>query len=430
MNFELLHPADQLVMIMDRIYNYGMTTTSGGNLSIIDEKGDLWITPGGVDKGSLTREDMICVKPDGTILGKHKPSSELPFHQSVYRRRPDIKSVLHAHPSAIVAFSIVRRLPDMRLIPNVNLICGKIAMAPYGLPGSDDLGEKIAKKFDEGYSTVLLENHGVVIGSDSLFKAFMAFETLEFSSRIELHAMQLGKVRSLDDRLIDISRQKNNPQLATFIPSEHSSEEKAARRDMIKLIRRSYDQNLFTSTQGTYSVRLTDGSILITPYGKDRKYLEVEDLVLIRDGAHEEGKIPSRSALLHEKIYSRNPDINSILIAHPPYIMAFAVTEEQFDSRTIPESYIMLRNIEKVPFGASFMQPDMTADIISNRTPVIICENDCVIVTGQDLLNAFDRLEVAEYSAHAIIVSKRLGKIVQISDQEVADIHVAFKLKD
>lgn len=429
MNFELLHPADQLVMIMDRIYNYGMTTTSGGNLSIVDEQGDLWITPGGVDKGSLTRDDMICVKPDGKIVGKHKPSSELPFHQSVYRRRPDIKSVLHAHPSAIVAFSIVRRLPDTRLIPNVNLICGKIAMAPYGLPGSDDLGEKIAKKFDEGYSTVLLENHGVVIGSESLFKAFMAFETLEFSSRIELHAMQLGKVRSLDDRLIDISRQKNNPQLETFKPTGHTSEEKAARRDMIKLIRRSYDQNLFTSTQGTYSVRLSDGSILITPYGKDRKYLEVEDLVLIRDKAHEEGKIPSRSALLHEKIYSKNPDINSILIAHPPYIMAFAVTDEQFDSRTIPESYIMLRNIVKVPFGASFMQPDMTADIVSHSTPVIICENDCVIVTGSDLLNAFDRLEVAEYSAHAIIVSKRLGQIVQISDQEVSDIHVAFKLK-
>ncbi|MDD2374201.1 MAG: class II aldolase/adducin family protein [Eubacteriales bacterium] len=430
MNFELLHPADQLVMIMDRIYNYGMTTTSGGNLSIMDEQGDLWITPGGVDKGSLTRDDMVCVKNDGTIIGKHKPSSELPFHQSVYRRRSDIKSVLHAHPSALVAFSIVRRLPDVRLIPNVNLICGKIAMAPYGLPGSDDLGEKIAKKFDEGYSTVLLENHGVVIGSKSLFDAFMAFETLEFSARIELHAIALGNVRTLDDRLINISRMKNTPEMPTFKSQGHTSEEKAARRDMIKLIHRSYEQSLFTSTQGTYSVRLSDNSFLITPYGMDRKYLAAEDLVLVKDGAHEEGKTPSRSALLHDKIYNRNEEINSILIAHPPYTMAFAVTDEPFDSRTIPESYIMLRNIEKIPFGASFMQPDMTADIISHKTPVILCENDCVIVTGQNLLNAFDRLEVAEYSAHAIIASKRLGSIVQISDQEVADIHVAFNLAE
>ena len=78
MKFELMHPADQLVMIMNRIYQYGMTTTSGGNLSIRDESGDIWITPSGIDKGSLTRADINCVKPDGTILGPHKPSGKFP----------------------------------------------------------------------------------------------------------------------------------------------------------------------------------------------------------------------------------------------------------------------------------------------------------------------------------------------------------------
>ncbi len=429
MRFSLLHPADQLVMIMDRIYYYGMTTTSGGNLSILDEQGDLWITPAGVDKGNLKSDDIVCVKPDGEVVGKHRPSSELPFHQSVYRRRSDIRAVLHAHPSALVAFSIVRRLPDVRLIPNVNLICGKIAMADYGLPGSDDLGEKIASRFSEGYSSVLLENHGVVIGSESLYKAFMAFETLDFCARIEQHATLLGNIHTLDDRLVEISKQKNKVVLPSFEPMVHTSEERAARRDMIRLIRRSYDQNLFTSTQGTYSVRLSDNSILITPYGMDRKYLEAEDLVLIRNASCERGKEPSRSALLHLSIYQKNPGMNSILIAHPPYMMAFAVTDSPFDSRTIPESYIMLRQVEKIPFGASFLQPDMTSDLISEVTPVLICENDCVITTGNSLLQAFDRLEVAEYSARAIINSLRLGSIIQISDQEVEDIHQAFKLK-
>ena len=57
-----MHPADQLVMIMERIYTHGMTTTSGGNLSIMDDNGDIWITPSGVDKGSLTRQDIITMK--------------------------------------------------------------------------------------------------------------------------------------------------------------------------------------------------------------------------------------------------------------------------------------------------------------------------------------------------------------------------------
>lgn len=430
MRFDLLHPADQLVMIMDRIYTYGMTTTSGGNLSILDSNGDLWITPGSVDKGSLTRDDMVCVKQDGSIIGKHKPSSELPFHQSVYHRRPDIQAILHAHPSALVAFSIVRRLPDIRIIPNVNLVCGEIAMAPYGLPGSDDLGEKIAGKFDEGFSAVFLENHGVVIGSENLFKAFMAFETLEFCARLELNARSIGQIHALSDRLIEISRQKNKARMAEFTVLQHSSEERSARRDMIRLIHRSYDQQLFTSTQGTYSVRLSDGSVLITPYGLDRKYLEPEDLVLIRNGLCETGKEPSRSINLHLAVYARHSAVHSILIAHPPHIMAFAITNTEFDSRTIPESYIMLRSVQKLPFGASFLQPEMTADLFTETTPVVLCENDCVIVTGSSLLNAFDRLEVAEYSADAIINSHILGPIVQISDQEIADIHVAFRLAD
>ena len=111
MNIQYIHPADQLVMFMQRIYDKRLTTMSGGNLSIRDDDGNIWITPAGVDKGTLTRRDIICVKPDGTVIGPHKPSSELPFHISVYKMRSDLHAVLHAHPPALVAFSIVRQCP-------------------------------------------------------------------------------------------------------------------------------------------------------------------------------------------------------------------------------------------------------------------------------------------------------------------------------
>ena len=90
MEFLKMHPADQLVAMMNRIYQGGMTTTSGGNLSILDDNGDVWITPSGIDKGSLTRADIMQVKADGSIIGPHKPSVELKFHQDIYRLRPEI----------------------------------------------------------------------------------------------------------------------------------------------------------------------------------------------------------------------------------------------------------------------------------------------------------------------------------------------------
>lgn len=428
MKFELLHPAEQLVMIMDRIYDYGMTTTSGGNLSILDDNGDIWITPSGIDKGSLTPKDIICVKPDGTIEGIHKPSVELPFHIKIYQKRPDIKAIIHAHPPALVAFSIVRKIPNTRLIPDAHLLCQPVGMAEYGLPGSEDLGNKIAAKFEEGCKTVMLENHGVVVGSEDLFKAFMAFETLDFCARLEINASILGTPIALTDREIDMAKHKQNVKMDEFIPQTFSSVERAARQEMCKLIHRSYDQGLFNSTQGTFSQRLDENSFIITPYGVDRKYIEPADLVRIENNWKECGKNPSRSVMLHKYIYEKHPDINSVIIAHPPNIMAFAVTDAKFKTKTIPESYIVLRNISKLPFGSSFMQPKMVANSITKDTPILLIENDCIIVTGDSLLNAFDRLEVAEYSAKAIISSKGLGDIVSINDEQVAEIEEAFNM--
>lgn len=429
MRFDLLHPADQLVMLMGRIYHYGMTTTSGGNLSIRDDNGDIWITPSGIDKASLTRNDIIQVKPDGTLIGPHKPSVELPFHKEIYRVRTDLKGIVHAHPPTLVAFSLVRKIPNVRLVPNAAQVCGDVGMAKYDVPGSEQLGRNIALEFEKGYNTVLLENHGVVCGGKDVFSAFMSFETLDFCGRLEIDANKLGTPRALTDVQIALDSSKAHPPMDAFVPGTFSSEERAARRDMCALIHRAYEQKLFTSTQGTFSQRLSDGSFLITPYMKDRNYLDSEDLVRIKGSMCETGKTPSRSALLHERIYALHPEIGSVIIAHPPAIMAFAVTDAPFDSRLIPESYIMLRDVPRLPFASSTLDIEKTASTFSAATPVLIVDNQCAIVSGTTLLNAFDRLEVLEYSAAAVIASKDLGDVVPISPAEIDAIEVAFNLK-
>ena len=428
MRFDLMHPADQLVMIMARIYRYGMTTTSGGNLSIRDDNGDIWITPSGIDKGNLTRADMIQVKPDGTLIGIHKPSVELPFHKEIYRVRPDLRAIVHAHPPTLVAFSLARKLPNTHLIPTASEVCGEVTMARYDVPGSEQLCRNIAEEFAKGYNSVLLENHGVVCGGKDLFGAFMSFETLDTCGRLEIDAAKLGKPRLLTDEEIEIDASIGSPRLDEFIPNTVSSEERAARRDLCTIIHRAYDQKLFTSTQGTFSMRLSDGSFLITPYNQDRKYLEPEDIVRIKGGMCEMGKNPSRATRLHEEIYRTHPDINSIISAHPPAIMAFAVTDAEFDSRTIPESYITLRNVKRLPYAFSRTNIAETAAVFDAKTPVAIVNNQCVIVTGNSLLNAYDRLEVLEYSAAALIAARDIGDIVYITPDEVKAIEKAFHL--
>ncbi|OGX68302.1 MAG: aldolase, partial [Paenibacillus sp. RIFOXYA1_FULL_44_5] len=342
MQFHLLHPADQIILIMERIYRYGMTTTSGGNISIVDENGDIWITPAGIDKGELRREDIVCVRSDGEVAGIHKPSSEFPFHRLIYRTRPDLKAVIHAHPPALVSFSMIRRAPNTNILPNERQICGEIGMAEYALPGSEQLGQHIASIFAKGINSVMLENHGVVVGGKQLFDTFQIFETLDFCARLEINAYRIGKPVLLTEDEWNTASYHQQTEWEEFVPKGYSIKEREIRRDMCKLIQRSYDQRLFTSTQGTFSQRLDANSFVVTPYGLDRKYLEVQDMVRVENGRCEAGKTPSRSARLHQAIYEQHPHIHSILIAHPPNIMAFAVTDEQFDSRTIPESYILL----------------------------------------------------------------------------------------
>jgi len=430
MNMAYIHPADQLVMFMQRVYDRGMTTTSGGNLSIKDADGNIWITPAGIDKGTLTKQDIICVKPDGSCIGPHKPSSELPFHESVYRRRADISAVLHAHPPALVAFSIARKLPDLDLIPTVRSTCERISIAPYALPGSEELGENIAREFERDIDIVLLENHGVCIGAKDMFTAFMMFETLEYTAKLEIIARKIGRPNSLDAEAFRVTQTQFHLRMDDFVPNIRSAEELAARRDMITLIHRSYQHGLFTATHGTYSVRLSDGSFLITPFNQDRAYLQEEDLVRVKAGMKEQGKIPSRAVRMHEMIYSKNPEINAVLLAHPPYAMAFAVTDAAFDPRTIPESYILLRDIEKRSFTEIYTAPEEVAAAFSEKRPALIFHNDCVVVTGSTLLQAFDRLEVLESTAHSIVDAHDLGEIVHISKEEVDALKSAFHLKD
>ena len=430
MNIQYSHPADQIVMFMQRVYDKKLTSMSGGNLSIRDNEGNIWITPASIDKGSLTRKDIICVRPNGDCEGPHAPSSELPFHRSVYKLRPDLNAVLHAHPPALVAFSVVRRLPELNLTPTVRYMCKNIKMAAYAIPGSQALSAEVGKVFEQGCNIALLENHGVCVGAADMLTAFQQFETLNYAAELEALATRRGEIRPLSETACQMSKTNVCSELRNVSPQPCSSEELAARRDLIALIRRSYKMGLFTAAQGTYSTRLSDGSFIITPLHADPAYLEADDLVRIQDGAKEPGKTPDADVLLHQKIYDKNPKIGAIAFAQPVHSMVFAVTDMPFDTRMIPESYILLRDVKRIPFEAAYQNLDDVAAEFDNAHPVLLIENKLVIVTGASMLQVFDRLEVMEMTAASILDAQALGTIAHIPSDEIAALKTAFHLED
>ncbi len=422
----LIHPRDEIMHTMDRIYRYRMTTTSGGNLSIRDEAGDIWISPARVDKGNLTRGDIVCVRSNGAIEGLHPPSSEFPFHKAIYEARPDIRAVVHAHPVALVAFSICRQTPNTRLFHQAHTVCGKVGFAAYACPGSEQLGLNIAATFREGCDSVILENHGVVVGGDSLPKAFQRFEAFEFAGKTTIKARQLGDVLYLDDTKLEQAAERS-VDFESYDPPAATDKERELRRQLRDFVRRGCRQRLLISTEGSFSARVDANSFLITPTQHDRELLDVEDLVLVSGLRREAGKLASRAAKAHQAIYEKHAGVQAIVFAHPVNATAFSVTDSVFDVRTIPESYVFLRDVKRVPYGTQYRDGQI-ASFVSESSPAAVLENDGVIVTGRSVLDAFDRLEVLESTAEAVINARAIGDISTMSDAVIGELRAAFKL--
>jgi len=425
MNEKFIHPKDQIINIMKRIYEMEMTTLSGGNLSILDEDGNVWITPAGGDKGKLTSEDIVCVKPDGKYEGLQRPSSELAFHKAILESRPDFRAVVHTHSPTLVAYSISGEIPDTRHIAQAYRTCGSVAYAPYALTGSHQLGVNIANTFSQGVDTVLLENHGVVCGGKTLLEAYQRMEALDFCARSLVNANRLNSEKLIlnPDLETYLERQQDLPE---FDIENHPEREVQLRGDIVDIIQRSCKRQLMNSTQGIVSARLDDNSFLIVPDHVDRFNITQDDMVLIKDQKRERGKNASRSVDLHEIIYKTNPQVGSVIMAQSPAAMTYAITSEPFESRTIPESYIMLREVVSVGLEVRYNAPEEIAQLILNDHPVLMVENDCVLVTGKTILEAFDRLEVLEFTAKSLLKAMSLGECKPIDPDRIKELENKF----
>ena len=180
------------------------------------------------------------------------------------------------------------------------------------------------------------------------------------------------------------------------------------------------------STQGSFSARLDADSFLITPHEVDRQAIVPTDVVLVRRGEAEAGKVASRAVRLHRAIYDRHPGVGSVVNAYPVNATAFSVTREPLDARTIPESYILLRDVARVEYGLQFRDPEEVARRVSPEQPVALLDNDGVLVCGTSVLDAFDRLEVLESTTEAIINARALGPVAPMSDEAIAELTAAF----
>ena len=418
--------ARALAETMERIYAQRLTTTSGGNLSIRMPDGSIWITPAGVDKGTLQESDMVRVLPDGTTEGDHRPSSELPFHQAVYAVRPDLMAMIHAHSPGLVSYSCAAMLPDPRWFPQAARVTGRAGLAPYALPGSAELGGSVASIFAQGCDSVVLENHGVCCGGASLGDAFLRFELFERCAQIGIAAAGLGTPKPLGDEELALAAPLDDLGQPQEEPWDRATRQAAV--ELCAFLHRAYRQGLLVGLNGSFSCRVDEQSFLVTPRDRDRLAITPNDLVLVRGGHWSCHDQPSRAVNLHAALYRQHPDVGAVINAFPVCATAFSVCHKTLDTRTIPESYVFLRETNHISYQDVYLAADDVASRLTLQRPAAILFNNGVMTLGRTLLAAFDHLEVLECTAESLLGANRLGGYRPMDEATITGLRHAFRM--
>lgn len=197
---------EELIGVCRKLEQKGLLAATDGNISCRSGKESLLITPSGKAKAELEAEDILLVDFDGKVLsGAGKPSSELRMHLLVYRERPDIEAVVHAHPPLLTACTLAG-IPFMaEALPEVWLTIGAVPTAPYATPTTQEVPDSIAP-FIKDHKAVLLERHGSLTLGKTIKEAYMRLEKLEHAAHTLLYARILNPLAPVPLPKIELSK--------------------------------------------------------------------------------------------------------------------------------------------------------------------------------------------------------------------------------
>ncbi|MBO5411758.1 MAG: class II aldolase/adducin family protein [Clostridia bacterium] len=198
-----------------KLWMKGFVAANDGNISVKVSENEYYCTPTGVSKGDLTPDMIIKVDKDGKKLeGKLNPSSEIKMHMRVYRERPDVTAVVHAHPPIATAFTVADIDLDQYILPEAVLTIGDVPTCDYGTPSTMEIPDSL-DPYLQNHDAFLLRNHGALTVGCNLTKAFFVMEEVEFNAVICKAAMELGAVHEIPNdqlkKLMDLRKKMNLP---------------------------------------------------------------------------------------------------------------------------------------------------------------------------------------------------------------------------
>ena len=199
----------QLAKFMRRLCNSGLTTSSGGNISYKDQNGNIYISASQTDKANIKWTDIAIVDISGKNMSPElKPSMEISMHLEIYKSRPDINAIIHAHPLYTGIFAVTDHEINTGMTGESRYILGEIASIPYELMGTNKLANSCAEKL-KNTDVAIMKNHGAICIGKNLYEAFDKMEVLEFTAKTYYKTLMIGNCSFLScEQLQEIDKLK------------------------------------------------------------------------------------------------------------------------------------------------------------------------------------------------------------------------------
>ncbi|HEV2799514.1 MAG TPA: class II aldolase/adducin family protein [Pyrinomonadaceae bacterium] len=192
----------EIVRVGQLMYERSYVVSSDGNVSVRLDDGRILATPTQTNKGRMTEDSLALTDIEGKPLNERKASSELAMHLLIYRERPEIKAVCHAHPPHGSAFAVAGLAIDQPILSEVILTLGCVPLADYGTPSTDELTSAM-RPLVKHHNALLMANHGAVAYGEDVWQAFDRLETLEHTAKIAILARALGGASNLPPDAIE-----------------------------------------------------------------------------------------------------------------------------------------------------------------------------------------------------------------------------------
>src|SRR6187549_2976469 len=178
------------------LYERSYVVASDGNVSIRLDENTVLATPTMTCKGRMTEDSLALTDMDGKPLSDKRASSELAMHLLIYKMRPDVRAVCHAHPPHGTAFAVAGLAIDQPILSEVILTLGCVPLAAYGTPSTDELTQQM-QPLVKHHNALLMANHGAVAYGSDLWQAWDRLETLEHTAKIAILSRVLGGSKNL-----------------------------------------------------------------------------------------------------------------------------------------------------------------------------------------------------------------------------------------